>query len=449
VNIDKKYRGCEFIMNRAAYHRIMIFILYFAITCCLIFIAYNLVLDYNHVPVYVVEQYNSKKSIVLWSPIPDFERTMVDRYKRIFNAENITVVNVAPDEIMTKLRVFIATAADIPDIVAINRSHVNNDEAAYMFEDLSAPPYSLETDIYLDCLCKEITTGDGRVVGVPMSPAPLALAYRRDLANRFIGTDKPEELYPLIQDWEDFVSVAKTVKERSEGKVYCFASLDRLWDVRYAQNARPIVKGKKIAFTENYLNDVAFIKMMYDEGLILGVRSNTQKEKESYRDGSVIFFPLYPWEVKVNINDFDRRITSRWNLVQLPGKQCTLDCIMYCIPRDSENKSGAWKYLKWAYASPQGNEFMVRDTQTIPALKGFYTGEYDVPKSEITGTDIMDFWTPLVNRAMERERPQLDKTMDRLIKHELENMIRNGTKPEDACRNIEHKIKEYFGDLEI
>ena len=64
----------------------------------------------------------------------------------------------------------------------------------------------------------------------PYSIAPGAFAYRSDLAEKYLGVTTPEEMQTAIGDWDKFAGSAKTIAEKTAGKVALADSVGGMWE---------------------------------------------------------------------------------------------------------------------------------------------------------------------------------------------------------------------------
>ncbi|WP_028518254.1 hypothetical protein [Ruminococcus flavefaciens] len=71
---------------------------------------------------------------------------------------------------------------------------------------------------------------NGVLKSVPYNIAPGAFVYRSDLAEEYLGVKTSEEMQAAIGDWDKFSGSAKTIAEKSEGKVALADSLGGMWE---------------------------------------------------------------------------------------------------------------------------------------------------------------------------------------------------------------------------
>ena len=77
-----------------------------------------------------------------------------------------------------------------------------------IWEDITKEPYNFDTSQVMDYLIPLETSESGIYVG-PECPSVAGLAYKRELAKEFLGTDDPKELEKMLSDWDSFIEKGK------------------------------------------------------------------------------------------------------------------------------------------------------------------------------------------------------------------------------------------------
>lgn len=158
----------------------------------------------------------------------------------------------------------------------------------YMDNDkLSAPLSALgitEDDMgewypYTKTLAKN---SNGVFKSVPYDVAPGAFIYRSDLAEEYLGVKTSEEMQTAIGDWDKFSVSAKTIAERSEGKVALADSLGGMWEAFSCGRFDFVTSDNRFNLTDDikYFADMA--KGLWNVG---GVSKNDQWTDDWIKSG--------------------------------------------------------------------------------------------------------------------------------------------------------------------
>ncbi len=103
-----------------------------------------------------------------------------------------------------------------PDIIALESAFVRKYVESGLLLDI--------TDIYnanknkLIAYPVEVATYNGRVYGLSWHVCPGAFFYRRSLAKKYLGTDDPAAVQKSFSNLDQFLKMAKILKEKSGGK---------------------------------------------------------------------------------------------------------------------------------------------------------------------------------------------------------------------------------------
>ena len=74
--------------------------------------------------------------------------------------------------------------------------------SSFMILDLSAEPYNFDESTIFDYfgpLCKD---ENGAFVCIPMDISTAGMAYKKDVAENYLGTSDRKELEAMLSDWE-------------------------------------------------------------------------------------------------------------------------------------------------------------------------------------------------------------------------------------------------------
>lgn len=113
----------------------------------------------------------------------------------------------------------------------------------------------------------------GEYKAVPYCIAPGAFVYRSDIAEKYLGVTSPEEMQTAIGDWDKFSVSAKTIAEKSGGKMALADSVAGMWQAYSCGRF-------EFATSENKLNLGSDVKQFADMAKELwnngGVAKNSQ-----------------------------------------------------------------------------------------------------------------------------------------------------------------------------
>ncbi|WP_410539592.1 extracellular solute-binding protein [Streptomyces sp. KL2] len=135
------------------------------------------------------------------------------------NPDIVIKAEIAGDEqtYYTALQTRLAAGSGLKDIqgIEIGRAKELADTRADKFADLSGVP---DTDHFLPWKQSQVTTGDGRVIGLGTDIGPMAVCYRKDMFEKAgLPTDREEVAELWDGDWAKYVEVGKDFKDGFKG----------------------------------------------------------------------------------------------------------------------------------------------------------------------------------------------------------------------------------------
>ncbi len=139
------------------------------------------------------------------------------------------------------------------------------------------------------------TAVDGTFKAASFQATPGGFLYRADLAKEYLDVNSPAEMQELVKDWDTFQATAKTLYEKSGGKVAMQATESGLWQVYQSNRTQAwVVDGKLVMDNAEDFYDIA--KSMSDAGTLTNIAGMWEPEwTAAFNDGSVFgdFIPTW------------------------------------------------------------------------------------------------------------------------------------------------------------
>ncbi|MDR2742495.1 MAG: extracellular solute-binding protein [Treponema sp.] len=269
-------------------------------------------------------------------------------YKEVTGATaNLNYVAVSQQETFQKLQTVVSAGLDLPDIVPSEAGQRGTMVSLDMWEDVTKAPYNFDLNsifAYLQPLCKN---EKGEMVTVPFDITSAALAYKRDLAEKYLGVSDPAAVQALFPNRDAFVAKGKEVQVASGGKVFMLYGPSAIFQIASGQNPAPIVKNNKL--------DLAPVKAVIDEivrfrdnGIADNIINDTPAWSASFVDDTHIFYPCASWTPEYQIMSNDPKgPTHPWGLIVPPGGAFSWGGTGFMIPKEAKHKLEAFKFVQW------------------------------------------------------------------------------------------------------
>ncbi|NMO94978.1 extracellular solute-binding protein [Paenibacillus lemnae] len=316
------------------------------------------------------------------------------------NHPNIQVeyVEVSAKDYLKKIQTSIASGSELPDIIWAEAAQRGAIYELNVLEDLGAAPYNFDKSTLLDFEVPLLTNSKGQLVALDQQVAPGAVAYKRELAKQYLGTDDPDQLASMFQSWDDFAQKGKDVYDQSQGKVTMFASLMDAYTILSNQMTEPFVDGNKVNKAE-MLDLFNKLQMLRDTNNEAKLSMWSPSWSASYSQDNVIFYPAANWSPEFVIKPNDKNSSGAWGLTVPPGGGFTYGGTSVGIWKDSKQKEAAWTYLKGTYGSEEGAEVSFKGMQAILPLKSVFDDTSKLasgPDEFFGGQDLNKFWVEKV-----------------------------------------------------
>ena len=274
-------------------------------------------------------------TLTMWGWDTDYYQTVTQAFQEIYPNVTFEYTSVEHKDLPQKYETALIVGGELPDIAWSVIDFRGEVFELDMWEPLEQEPYNFRLSEVCEYLHPHMVNSKGNVCGIEQSLSPAGLAYRRDLAKKYLGTDDPEELEEMMPTWEAFIQKGKEVYEKSNGEVYMWFSLEDIRQFTQEQSDTAWVSDGKID-----------VKNVFDRSISLATR---------FRDEH-IFTACATWSVKFSIESSDpqQKNLGRWGLMSAPEGNANWGGTSMGITKTCKDKRLAWEFLKFATLSTEG-----------------------------------------------------------------------------------------------
>lgn len=342
------------------------------------------------------------------------------------------------------------TGGTLPDIGWAILAYRNEIFELDIWEALEEAPYGFSLEEVSSVLHSRMVNSKGHVCGIEQALTAAGLAYRRDLALAYLGTDDPGELEAMLPDWDSFIEKGAEVYRESGGKVCFLRSIAEAQGFIREQQKEPWVQGNVVKLTETIRPSLEMAAAFRDSHTSDCLEAWTPEWYESIGGDRYMFIAAAPWVVEFEIEKYDPRgkDSGRWGLMRSPGGSAFWGGTTMGITRTCQDKRLAWEFLKFATLSKEGAECLkgigmfttaLKPYEENPELKNYYNdwfGEQNI------GAYFLDVILPgavcreiscqdgeihdamnLINAAMQRDASMTAKDAMAYLKEYLEDQL--------------------------
>ncbi|MFC5956140.1 ABC transporter substrate-binding protein [Streptomyces pratens] len=185
------------------------------------------------------------------------ETGLLEQYEKENPNVEIKAENAGDEQTYyTALQTRLAAGKGLKDIqgIEIGRAKEITETQADKFADFSDVP---GTDHFLPWKESQISTGDGKVLGLGTDIGPMAVCYRKDYFEQAgLPTDREEVAKLWEGDWDKYVEVGRTFKKGFKGD-----------DVSYMDAASGLFNAMVYGYPEQYYDEAG--ELIYDKNPVV------------------------------------------------------------------------------------------------------------------------------------------------------------------------------------
>lgn len=271
-------------------------------------------------------------------------------------------VIIDADDYLTKLQQGYASGGDMPDLLMGEIGWRASAFALGIWDNLEAEPYNFDRSTVLDYVPSVTSDAEGHVVGIENAQNPAFMAYKRDLAKEYLGTDDPAELEAMFQTYDDYITVGAEVYEKSGGTVTLFPGLGDIETMMWMQqrNQSNVNEAGEIEVSGKAKPILEMLAKARDAHAAGNLTIWSSQWYANYGQQVSILFPSASWSITFQIepNDPEGCARGNWGAFSPADGGYGWGGTCYGIYKGSDMKEEAWDFIHWALLTKEGAEAM-------------------------------------------------------------------------------------------
>ena len=297
-------------------------------------------------------------TITYWGwDVSNFAQPQMDAYHELHPNVTFEATSVEWGDMLTKVQQALASNSELPVIIPMDLALLGSWSSFGIFEDLT--DYGLDPANYNPALMATTTDADGKVFGLHEGTQPSGIAYKRDLAKEYFGTDDPAELQEMFATYDDYVTKGKELAEKTDGKVFLFHSGQAVAEWFYFASTVPCADGKTIKLTEKFTDVLGKLIALRDAGAVDSYQNGTPEANATYSDDTHIFYPCPDWAISYYIKPNDPDGAGNWGMIKAPaGYQHGGTAMGITSASTDAQKKAAYDFIHFCISDPVGATVM-------------------------------------------------------------------------------------------
>lgn len=301
----------------------------------------------------------------------------------------VTLEMVDKKDMAQKIQTTIASGGELPSICWCEATYRGTLLNLGCWEDIISAGFKADQMLpYVIPLDSDV---NGNYIG-PECPSVGGIAYKRDLALKYLGTDDPEEIQKMFTSWDDFITYGRQVQEESDGKVFMFSSLGDAGIMLKGQGANPFVTGNEITFEESMKPLMSTLIDFAANGVCDVLEYDSAEDGASYTDDNHIFYPCANWSIVFTIQANDPEKAHDWGFFVAPDGGFIMGGTTMCVPKGGKNLEDTITYLNYFWADERGAKLQRQYKGNFSPLKTLYESEeifYSKEEEWFQGQDVL------------------------------------------------------------
>lgn len=312
-------------------------------------------------------------TLTMWGWDDAYYEAVTKGFQKKYPNVKFEYTPVANGDLLQKYQTALATGTELPDIAwSIIDSRAKVFELD-MWEALDQAPYNFDIHDVYEYLHPKMVNSKGDVCGIEQCLSPAGLAYRKDLAKEYLGTDDPKELEAMFPDWESFIKKGEDVYEKSGGTIYMWPGVADAQQFIREQEGKSWIEGDVINATDSLKRSLELACEFRDKNIVDKLEAWTPAWYASFGEGKHIFAGCATWSIPFTIepNDPSGESTGHWGLMGAPEGNISWGGTTLGISKTCEDKRLAWEFIKFATLSTEGAEVLNEIGFLTSALKPY------------------------------------------------------------------------------
>jgi multiple sugar transport system substrate-binding protein len=392
-------------------------------------------------------------TLTTWGWDQNYWDHVTKAFNKIYPNIKFDFTPVANGDYLQKLQTSMAAGTPLPDIPwAIIESRGRAFELD-IWEALNKAPYKMNPNDVFPYLLPIMKNSKGDICGIEQGINPAALAYKRDLAKKYFGTDNPAQLAKILPNWDAFIIKGKEVMAKSEGQVFMMQGIGDIYQIIRDQNPTSwVTKGDTVEATKIFKPLIAKVIHFRDAKILDKLAAWTPGWYASYGQSKHIFAPCATWSPQYVIEPNDPNGKGDWALMKTPGGNFSWGGTTLGISKQCKHKMAAWEFVKFATLSIEGAK-AAHEVAFLTSYKAAYKDpQFASIKNEwFSSQDIGNYWIKDVAPDI-KIRPM--SKYDNVIKDSLDLIVtslNNDSKmnADTAMKKLIEEIKNRAPELTV
>lgn len=363
----------------------------------------------------------------------------------------LTIVSDRDSQYQNKLTSAIRAGTGVPDVFVAESAFAKRlVEMPDAFADLTERAKDVASKM-IPFTVQVGTDKNGVLKALSHQAAPGAIAYKKPVAKKYLGTDDPGEIAKMLSSEEKMIETAKTLKEKSGGKVSLFPTWEEPKKMYLGARSQGWVVDNKLNIDNKVMELVDFAKTLRDNKYEAALTQWTPGWASAIaNDEKAMVWACPPWGVPwiINANDTKAANGGRWGITTAPFNYFWGGTWMGIYSK-SQQKDLAWEFVKFFTANKDTLKKWALDNQDFPNNLDIIA-EGAPSDSKVVGTNLFKFYQPFVKDINGDVLTQYDDIIERTFDDVMTSYLAGKYKTkDDMIKAFKDKVKSNLKDIQV
>ncbi|MDO4283764.1 MAG: extracellular solute-binding protein [Eubacteriales bacterium] len=391
--------------------------------------------------------YSGTLEVWSWTTDPEYQ---IEAFEKAYPGVKVNFTLIGTDY-DTKMQTIVDNRTEGPDVFYADVKTVKNYIESDAWENLSADPYNADTSDLEDYTVTLASDDEGNLRAMTYQATPGGFWYKRDLAQKYLGTDDPDEISEMLSTMDGVLEVAETIKTQSGGATHMFASYKDIWQfANYGMRTTPWVQDGKFQMDEYVSEFFDVAKLIRDNGYDAKIDTWSEAWYASCADDSVFGYVEPTWGLQYVIMTGAPESEGNWGIASMPAAYFNGGSYLG-IYQESQNKDLAWLYVNFVC---NNDEFLTQYAQD----KGDYTGKKSVnaaiaesgyEESWCAGQNTFEFFSSQMDKINTSLVTKYDDTIGNLLLNNVDLYLNGQLDKETAIQQFKDDVASNYRRLDV
>jgi multiple sugar transport system substrate-binding protein len=286
-------------------------------------------------------------------------------------------IAISAADYLPKLQQTYASGGRLPDMLSAEMTQRGALYAMDIWERLDVPPYNLDTSIFLDSVIDGMKNSKGEVIAFENALNPAGMAFKRDVARQYLGTDDPDQLSAMFKDYDAYSTFGAKVHQESGGKVTLFIGLRDITEMMFRQlrNISNVDSNGNINVSGKIRNIFTVLKNVQTNHGAGNIVSGSPAWNAAIGQKSFILFPCASWAPKYQIVPNDPNGKGNWGIFTPANGPYGSGGTSIGMSKTTRFKKEVYDYLFWTYTSKPAAEALKKSQDMFLPVKSLYSDQ--------------------------------------------------------------------------